>query len=298
MADNKTSDLRDLDADEIKKILRGVTIPPRPTVCLEIDEVYPDVEKVATVVSRDPGIASALLRTINSPFYGLRYEIKSIRQAAVYMGLDSVINLVNAVTLKGSLGTNLDPKAMARFWDSTNDTAVAMTALCQFLGLPSMADEAYTVGLFHNCGIPLLMSKQPKYSHLLNKAYQQADLDIMKVEADLIGSSHSVVSYFVCKTWSLSDAMCETILEHHNRTAIPGLMLDVTDSHTLLAMLKMAEHITMEYEILGGAQVDYEWEAIKTSVLDYFELLDEDFNDLCEQIIEQLDADQAQRLQV
>ena len=56
---------------------------------------------------------------------------------------------------------------------------------------------------------------------------------------------------------------------------------NVLDSgKTLMAILKMAEHICSTYRVLGNQTVDHEWNAVGDLVLDYVGLSDYDFDSL------------------
>ena len=55
---------------------------------------------------------------------------------------------------------------------------------------------------------------------------------------------------------------------------------------TLLAILKMAEHICACHRVLGGQPEDHEWDSVARLVLDYVGLSDYDFVCLKESIRE------------
>jgi HD-like signal output (HDOD) protein len=79
--------------------------------------------------------------------------------------------------------------------------------------------------------------------------------------------------------------LCEAIASHHNALAI-----FTEDSSrdaqlkTLLAILKMAEHICSSYRVLGNQPDDFEWQSIEQLVLEYVGLSEYDFENLRESI--------------
>jgi HD-like signal output (HDOD) protein len=92
--------------------------------------------------------------------------------------------------------------------------------LCHFLarslrGVPP--DEAYTYGLFHNCGMPLLMQRFPGHRDTVMRASLGADVPITKMEEDETGTSHAILGYFLARSWMLPDHLCQTILFHQTR---------------------------------------------------------------------------------
>ena len=76
---------------------------------------------------------------------------------AVLLGLKAVKNIINCQLLKAQSG-NYQNKDLTDFWQSATDVANTAATLVHALGFGS-TDEAYTLGLFHNCGIPILMEK-------------------------------------------------------------------------------------------------------------------------------------------
>ena len=73
-------------------------IPTLPEILAEMKRILAgsdlSVERVGEVIERDPAVASMMLRLANSPIYGSRETIKSIRRACVFLGL-GMINQVD-----------------------------------------------------------------------------------------------------------------------------------------------------------------------------------------------------------
>jgi HD-like signal output (HDOD) protein len=96
-----------------------------------------------------------------------------------------------------------------------------------------------------------------------------------------------VVGYFTAKSWNLPLRLCEAIANHHNALA---LFRDESardgQLKTLLAILKMAEHICRTHQVLGNQAEDHEWRSIQGLVLDYVGLSEYDFENLRESIRE------------
>ncbi|TVZ40891.1 HD-like signal output (HDOD) protein [Alteromonadaceae bacterium 2753L.S.0a.02] len=261
----------DLTQEQIQKILQGIAIPPQPQVMvdLQMEQLKPDwsIKEISRLISQDVGLSGSILKTVNSPFYKHANTITSINQAVQLLGVNSVVNLVNALSIKGALSDD-DIIALGRFWDSAMDIAITSSVIAKQIGLPN-PEEAYTLGLFHNCGVPLLMSRFPHYSQVLEEAYSSPDEGIIEVENRMINTNHAVVGYYVGKSWNLPRYLCEAIHEHHR--IIKTFQEESGDARkkTLLAVLKMAEHICGNHFMLGKQDVDHEWNRIRELVLLY-----------------------------
>ncbi len=86
----------------------------------------PDLEVIAKLISQDPGLSGSLLKIVNSPYYGLSNKIASIQRAVNLLGSRSIINLINAQSIKGEMNDDTIV-TLNRFWDTAQD--VAMTCL-------------------------------------------------------------------------------------------------------------------------------------------------------------------------
>lgn len=280
---------QELSADYIRQVLQGISVPPQPQIMvdLQMEQVMPDpdLRAIAKLISQDPGLSGALLKLVNSPFFGLANRIASIQQAVNLLGCNTVINLINAQSIRGEL-TDEAIVTLNRFWDTAQDVAVTCLSLAKRIGYHS-PDEAYALGLFHNCGIPLMLKRFPHYMSVQEEAYASAtdERRVVDTENRLLNTNHAVVGYFTAKSWNLPLHLCEAIASHHNALAI--FSEDASRDaplKTLLAILKMAEHICASHRVLGNQAEDHEWQSIEQLVLEYVGLSEYDFENLRESI--------------
>jgi HD-like signal output (HDOD) protein len=279
---------QELSAEYIQQVLQGISVPPQPQIMvdLQMEQIMPspDLKAIAKLISQDPGLSGALLKVVNSPFFGLTNRIASIQQAVNLLGCNTVINLINAQSIRGEL-TDEAIVTLNRFWDTAQDVAMTCLSLAKRIGYQA-ADEAYTLGLFHNCGIPLMIKRFPNYMTVLEEAYGSASDErrIVDTENRLLNTNHAVVGYYVAKSWNLPLHLCEAIASHHNALAIFRDESGDAQLKTLMAILKMAEHICASHKVLGGQAVDHEWQSIEQLVLEYVGLSEYDFEILRESI--------------
>ena len=270
---------QELSTDQIQSILQGVSIPPQPQIMvdLQMEQVSPNcsMEKISELICQDVGLSGSILKTVNSDFFGHTNRITSINQAVNLLGVKSVVNLVNALSIRGELSDH-DIINLGRFWDSAMEVAMASTLIAKRIGFPHV-DEAYTLGLFHNCAIPLCMARFSNYIAVEEQAYGSQDESITEVENRLIKTNHGVVGYYVGRSWRLPEYLCQAIHEHHRVEGILGEARNDPRKTTLLAILKIAEHACALYSILGNQDENYEWQRVEAEVLEYTGLSQPDF---------------------
>lgn len=277
----------ELTPDQIKSVLAGISIPPQPQIMvdLQMEQMSPDcsIVRIAELISHDVGLSGSILKTVNSSFFRHSNTITSVKQAVSLLGIKSVINIVNALSIRGELSDEAIV-AMGRFWDSANDVAMAAALIAKHIGYHS-PDEAYTLGLFHNAGIPLLMRRFANYLDVTQQGYASTGPTrrVIDIENEKYNTNHAVLGYYVAKSWKLPDYLCSAIAEHHN--ALELLEEAEPSDHnkrTLLAILKMAEHICGLYRCLGNQKEDAEWAQLSDSLLLFTGLSDYDFQSLVE----------------
>jgi len=239
-----------------KQGLKGVVLPPQPSIIAEIRRFKDDREKVSELISTDPSLASGILRTVNSPAFGLIEEMVSIQDAIQLLEIERTLNIVNAILIKSSIDY-LSDVDLTTFWMSSSDVAKACAAISCYLNL-GLEDVAYTTGLFHNCGLPIMASKYDDYWKTIVHSYHaiNATSTIVFHENQHYSTNHAVIGYFLAKAWHLPQNICNAIRFHHN----PKFYLEMDDDvQDLICILKLAEHIVGVYHVVGGQMKDREW---------------------------------------
>ena len=282
---------QELSAEQIQQSLQGISVPPQPQIMVDLQmEQYmpdPDLEVIARLIAQDPGLSGALMKIVNSPHYGLSNKIASIQRAVTLLGSRTVINLINAQSIKGEM-CDETIVTLNRFWDTAQDVAMTSMTLAKRTGSQAV-DEAYALGLFHDCGIPLMLKRFPDYMTVLEQAYANAGpaSRVVDTENRHFNTNHAVVGYYTAKSWRLPEHLTHAIANHHNALAI---FSDDSSRNSqlknLLAILKMAEHICASHKVLGNQREDHEWNSISHLVLDYIGLSEYDFENLKESIRE------------
>lgn len=276
---------------DIQKILRGITIPSPPQVIadlqMEMAMPEPDLNAMSKLIASDVGLAGGVLKTVNSPLYGGRGRITSIQRAVMVLGMNTVVGIVNALSLRNTmLAGEKTPEqlfaAMTRFWDSAADVAQACVLVAQKLRMPA-TDSFYTLGLFHNVGIPLLMQKFDNYPEIMRDSYASAGQRIIDVENQQLDTNHAVLGIYVARSWRLPQLLCDVIGQHHNVQLLSDADSEQSELCQLLRILKMAEHIAGLYRVLGDQDRDAEWERVGEEICQAAGLSQYDFEDVQQQ---------------
>jgi HD-like signal output (HDOD) protein len=258
--------------DEAERIVRELGIPPCPAILTrllaEMRQEDPDFRKIATLISSDVGLAAAMLKTVNSPFFGLRTKATSVQQAISLLGLRNVVQIVTGSLLRMAFpegGEDLDA-----YWERSSGIAqVAARLAGPLAGLDR--DEVYTFALFRDCGIPLMLRRYPKYADFLEDEDVTATRPFTQVEQILFKMDHARVGSQLAATWMLPEDTSEAILYHHDYPALASGELP-DGARKLVAVGLVAEYLYLKH-VAHPAQ--YEWDKGGPIVADIFSTSEE-----------------------
>jgi len=283
----------EIAAESVSDILKTISIPPCPAVvaALLTESRRPEVDfhKIIRLISGDLGLAASMMKTSNSPFFALRNKVQTVQQAAAVLGLKNIVNIVNGLALKRTLS----PKgvSMERFWDRSNYHAMISNRLAR--RVPGLnREDAYTFGLFHDCGIPILMQRFPDYKETLALANRSSH-PMCEVENERHGTDHVVVGAMLARNWQLPALIVQAIRAHHHFDILRDTSSDAPgEVRALTAISLLADHLIANFLDVPD---ETEWLAHGASALNYLGFDEEELADLRSEITEELAAVDAER---
>ncbi len=256
-------------------------LPPQPELLSllqgEIQCDHIDIAKITKIISGDVAASAQVLKTINSAFFGIKVDVTSVQHAISLMGVDAIVDLIMGLELEKSLNDEL--VALPRFWDSAKNTASLCAFLANKLELYD-ASQAYTLGLFHDVGIPLMASKFPDYLETLKAVNEDGSGLTTDLEDKRYNTNHADMGYFLSREWGLPNNVRQVIRQHHDCMPILKKSSANTDDVTkLMAILKLAEWGS---EVHRSGEAAHEWRKISSTLLETLYLSEDDSLDLLE----------------
>lgn len=195
------------DQPLIDEVLESPHLPSLPLVALEVVElaerVDVDVDSLASVLKQDPALASKILKTVNSSFYGQARSIATINQAIVILGLNTVRALALGFSLVGGFGdrsgSSFDYDA---FWQRSLRVAAAARVLTGWA--PGVgAEEAYLCGLLSRLGVLALSSVLgTRYQEVFDSSGGEYR-SLIEAEQAALGTDHALIGEQLAEGWNL-----------------------------------------------------------------------------------------------
>lgn len=281
--------MSNIDESQISQLLRGLEIPPCPALLSELStEIRREgvgSARIAELINRDVALSGGVLKVANSPLFRGSRKISSVRDALAMLGIKNVLNLVINELLRKTLNTSKIPMSMERFWDRSAHTAKICADLTSQIAGTSR-DAAYSFGLFHDCGIPIMMRRFDGYKDTLKLANQSGDGIFTAQEESCHGTNHAVIGYLMARNWALPENVAQAVLVHHDYSIFEVDAKLPDETLSLVAISFIAERIA---GIHLRSTDDSEWVRGQSRVANFLGMLTAELEDVVEDFLQRLE---------
>ncbi len=203
-------------------------------------------QKLIHLVESDPVLTAKLLSTANSAFYGLRWEVASIQQAVLTLGVDEVNRIAMAYQLRQQIFT-LDSHQkdyLAKVWKHSVVTAAVSRLIKQYIHYHSNGEE-FTGGILHDFGKILLAHHFPKELDEIRSLVAGTSLTDVAAEQKILGIDHTEIGWVLASKWELPLSIAEIMRYHHS-------LDDVALDPVLVSIVRFADLLTEHWEFGVG----------------------------------------------
>lgn len=218
-----------------------------PSNYLRLTELAHDPESssqdLAKVIN-DSGLATIILKTVNSAHYGLFKKVDSISRAITLIGTRQLCELVLAFTVLKTF-ENI-PQEIVNF-ETFSQHGIACGIFARELAVETgqtNTERYFTAGLIHDIGRLVLYDKAPQEMKLAIKMSRDNEKLLYLCENQIFGFNHSDVGAALLKYWGLPPILQEIVLYHHNPHASPNKLIDTTIVHVADVLANALQHGT------------------------------------------------------
>jgi HD-like signal output (HDOD) protein len=206
-----------------------------PSVAIELSELTKKAtvsyDEVVSVLQNDPLIVAGVLKVAQSPIYGGRSPVQSLKEAIQRLGINTLRDIVWQVVagmrlfrVKGYTGM------MERLQAHSVFTGCMARVIATRAGIA--AEHAFLCGLLHDVGVS---------GTLIALVEGEKNLPELGTLLAAIDGMHAQAGGLIAKLWGLSPAIGKTIEHHHPSAA------EISSSPALAAVLCLAEHYADEF---------------------------------------------------
>lgn len=224
VAGKQSGPSRLMDHELIEEILSCPSLPSLPAIALRVVEMTSDpnvkLPELARDIQNDQGLASKVLRTVNSSFYGLRTRCGTINKALVLLGLGPVKSLALSFSLIGSIGEQDDGFDYQSYWRRGLYTAVSARIIADHLRMP-VADEAFLAGLLQDIGVVAMHRALGfRYKEVLESTGGD-HRQLVKAELAALELQHPEIGAMLAQRWKFPAELVIPVRYHERPTAAP-----------------------------------------------------------------------------
>jgi HD-like signal output (HDOD) protein len=174
-----------------------------------------DVRRVTDLLAQDKSLATQCLQMANSPLFGRRQRVESIRGAVVSLGLRHVGDIAmtcSVLNLFPSDRTSMDPVV---FWEHSLGCALVCRHLARKINYSDPA-KAYLAGLLHDLGIIVNLWVLPNEFRAAWETAKAEGIPLDEAEEKSMGFTHCECGRLLAERWELPPDLIEVVTFHHN----------------------------------------------------------------------------------
>ncbi len=208
---------RMLQIDEIERKIKQ--FPTLPGIAIRLLNAFqketPSLKEITEIISTDAPLALKVLKTVNSPFYGLKSKINSLGQAIAFLGLNSIKSLALSFSLVSALSSKKKPFFnYVQFWKDSIVGGLAAKIFAEQIG-ERQPESAFLVGLLQDIGSLLLAENFPQDYQSVGQLFQKTGFEIAAEENRIFGMDHAAVGSYLISKWGLPENFSIPIACHH-----------------------------------------------------------------------------------
>jgi len=203
-------------------------LPTAVTVAMKFIELGkdPDAEPAdyAKVIGADSSLSAKLLALANSPWFGVRNNVTTVKHAVNLLGLGTVRTMATSICMAGLHNElKLKPDESRMFWESSLYKAVAAKRYARGID-PKLADEAFVTGMFQDFALPVMFSVA-REAVLTSLQDESGDIAAqLDRERASFGLDHMEVARILAQRLDLPDTYVDAVAFHHDHTRLRELL--------------------------------------------------------------------------
>ena len=219
--------------ERIGRRLDRIGVESRPEVAVRVLELVrrsdAPLREYGEIIRTDCALTGRLLRLANSAFFAQRTPVTKLDRALVLLGVERVKAIALGFYLSRAATSDAARRISRAVWGQSVYRACLAAALAR-TRYPSIAPEAFVVGLMLDCGIPLM-------ARLVGEDYERlyfanpTPARLYEAELESLEYTHTDVAAALMKRWTMPVLLAKPIVWHH---APPPLNSAAADARAML----------------------------------------------------------------
>jgi len=204
--------------DTLKPFINKIEkLPTLPVIAREILSLQNDpllsIDKLTSIVERDPAIAAKIISTANSPFFASLNQPVNLNDAIMRIGFNTVKSIAVGISILSFMNDSKKTTEYTRIFNHSLTVGLAARLLAKNLNKGNKED-ILVEGLLHDLGYLVLNRYLPDtYQNILNLFNDE--MCILDAEKNILNTTHAEIGFWLALRWNLPETISDTILYHH-----------------------------------------------------------------------------------
>ncbi len=193
------------------------TLPSPPAIAVKILRAVKDEESsfhdLAEIVKADPAIATKIMKTANSSFYGLAKHVDSLAQATSVIGMKALKNMALSFVIVNNFEKANDSSFdLDAFWKHSITTGVAAEIVAEKMKYNN--SDIFVSALLQNIGILIMFNSRPAETQKVFDEKRVSGKPLWEIEEKMWGFHHAEVAAQLLESWNLPESIFQPIRNH------------------------------------------------------------------------------------
>lgn len=206
---------------DYNKILDNLEeFPTLPTIYSNLLECianpHSTVNDVAAIISKDQSSVLKILKTVNSPLYGISKKVETIKEAVFHLGFNEIKNLLVALSVINTF-SNLKPTkhfSLLEFWKHS----ISVGVISKLIGIETgekNTENFFLAGVIHDIGkLFFIQFFNQEYDKVIERV-KENNIDIFQMELETFGVNHILIGEKIAEKWQLPNAF-SSVIKYYN----------------------------------------------------------------------------------
>ena len=243
-------------------------LPAMPVIAQRLLALKLDTDEgermLLVLIEQDPQISAKILGLANSALIGASRHIKTVRDAAMLLGIKRVQSVATGIAIMSLMTKAPAGKFnMQDLWLHSFGIAFALLGLARVMPakMRPQDDQIFLAGMLHDIGYLALAFLDPIRSDKLHtRLAAEADRPSHEVEQEILEMCHDELGAELARHWNLPEEIIAVLRYHHNPAAA-----EAAAGQPLVRMVNIVEKLLPSFGIVEYVSPDIsveEWEAL------------------------------------
>ncbi|HUS59399.1 MAG TPA: HDOD domain-containing protein [Planctomycetota bacterium] len=205
----------------VEKIVNLPTMPQLARqIAILVEDPQSSAAQVGDAIKRDPASAARILRIVNSAYYGVSTNIRTVQQAVSMLGFKVIRSIAVSTSLPSAFKglVNCNAFSQEKFWKHSLLTA----CLCKSISKKCSGidpEEAFDLGLLHDIGKLVMACYAAEYVASIVSTARINACSFDRAEREVLNTTHGEMGAWLAGRWNFPETLITEIRLHHDATA-------------------------------------------------------------------------------